>query len=142
MGAEDLAEQTPAPAEGEVPGPEAGGPAPEAGPAPEGGAEGEAPPPETTTTVPPDVAAQLGPPPAGEVAEYIPPFKASDKLYTEAHAKKQKLLKVFTEMVDEKIVELEQEEKLRKYRRKPISYEELDLRGEFTGLNSLMTYTD
>jgi len=149
-GSEDLAEMTPPPAEGEgAPGggvPAGGGapPAPAGGEAgtPAPGEEGTAPGP---TPIPPDVAGQLGPAP--ETAEYVPMFSIDKKQnYSEALQKKNKLVTMINEMVEEqqKVILMQKEEKeTTKYVRKHhVSYEELELNGEFTGLSDCFAYND
>jgi len=135
-GAEDLAE-TPPP----VPGAEgeAATPTPPAGGAEAGGTEAA---PEAEggekSAITGQVAAQLGPPPAGEVAEYIPAFTGKEQKYIEAQKKKKQLLKAFFESsMEGQIIEMKKrkEEVVMKPKIKStVSYEEMYLKGELEGL--------
>jgi len=132
---------------------EAGGGAPGGGaPPPEGGEgappeEGEAPAEGEEEGVPKDAIKALGPPPAkAEVAEYVPIFKNKEK-YLEAKQKKEAFLKMISESMSAQIIEMEkvhQEEVERKRKKTNVAYQEMELAGEFEGLDIILNkiYTE
>jgi len=131
-GAEATAEATPgggapggaAPAEG----------APEGAP-PEGGEAGA-----EAGEVPPEAMAALGPPPKAEVAEYIPVFKGNEK-YLEANKRKESFLKFISESMNDQIIEMEEvrkEKQTARRKKTTVSYEEMNLAGEFEGIEVII----
>lgn len=104
-------------------------------------AEGEAAPPEEEGGVPKEAVAALGPAPVKpETAEYVPVFKGNTK-YIEAKQRKEAFLKMISESMTDQIIEMEkvhsEEQKVRRIKTQ-VSYEEMNLAGEFEGLEVVL----